>query len=118
MQSRGLHTDCPYDDLEHSFVIYYNDDYSDGYLYFPNYNLQIKPESGSIIMFKSSDLDNEHEAVPNIGFKYITPHFWRMGPSQGFVPWGFKDVKLPEDITNDFYNLETVERNKKRIFGE
>lgn len=118
MQSRGLHTDCPYDDLEHSFVIYYNDDYSDGYLNFPNYNLQIKPELGSIVMFKSCDLDNEHEAVPNIGVKYITPHFWRMGPSQGFVPYGSQKVEVPENITNDFYNLEVVEKNKKEIFGE
>jgi hypothetical protein len=118
LQSRGLHTDCPYDDLEHSFVIYYNDDYDEGYLNFPNYDFKIKPKAGSIVMFKSSDLDNEHEAVPNIGVKYITPHFWRMGPSQGFVPWGLKNVEVPENITNDFYNLEAVEKRKAEIFGE
>ena len=116
MQSRGVHTDCPYDDLEQSFVIYYNNDYNDGYLNFPSYNLQIKPESGSIVMFKSSDLDNEHEAVPNIGIKYITPHFWRMGPSQGFVPYGSQRVEVPENVTNDFYNLEAVEKKKKEIW--
>jgi hypothetical protein len=118
MQYRGLHIDCPYDDLEHSFVIYYNDNYDSGDLIFPNYNLTIKPEPGSIVMFKSCDLDNEHEALPNVGVKYISPHFWRMGPSQGFVPYGSIDLKVPEVITNDFNNLKTVEENKKRIFGE
>jgi hypothetical protein len=99
-------------------VIYYNDEYDGGNLTFPNYNLSIKPEAGSIVMFKSSDLDNEHEALPNIGVKYITPHFWRMGPSQGFVPYGSSRVEVPEVITNDFHNLKTVEETKKRIFGK
>lgn len=117
MQSRGLHTDCPYDDLENSFVIYYNDKYDGGDLNFPNYGLSIKPEAGSIVMFKSCDLDNEHEALPNVGVKYITPHFWRMGPSQGFVPYGSSEVEPPKNITNDFYNLESVEEKKREIFG-
>jgi hypothetical protein len=41
-----------------------------------------------------------------------------MGPSQGFVPWGLKNVEVPENITNDFYNLEAVEKRKAEIFGE
>ena len=117
-QTKGVHRDCEYDDLEHSYVIYYNDDYENGELYFPNYDLKIKPEAGSVVMFKSSDPENDHEALPANGYKYITPHFWRMGPSQGFVPYGSQKVEVPENVTNDFYNLESVEKKKKEIFGE
>lgn len=85
---RGLHSDCPYDELEHSYVIYLNDDYNDGELHFTELNLKIKPEAGSIIMFKSNDTDTVHQADPSDGYKYIIPHFWRMGPSQGFIPFG------------------------------
>ncbi|MGA1046811.1 MAG: 2OG-Fe(II) oxygenase [Minisyncoccia bacterium] len=84
---RGLHSDCPYDDLEHSYVIYLNDDYTGGELDFPELGLMFKPEAGSIVMFKSSDVDNIHQAAPSDNYKYIIPHFWRMGPSQGFVPF-------------------------------
>jgi len=113
MSSRGPHTDCPYDDLEHSYVIYYNDDYEGGELKFVKHNLTIKPEAGSIIMFKSSDLENEHEALYPKGYKYITPHFWRMGPSQGFIPYGTKIEDSTKNITHDFLNLKNVEEKRK-----
>lgn len=115
---RGPHTDCPYDDLEHSYVIYYNDDYVGGELFFLNHGIKIKPESGSIIMFKSSDLDNEHEALNTDGYKFISPHFWRMGPSQGFVPFGTDIQDHIKEITHDFYNLQIVENNKKNQINE
>lgn len=118
--ARGPHIDCPYDEMEHSYVFYFNDDYKGGELVFNKIKVTIKPEAGSVVMFKSCDPENSHFTHPNIGYKYIIPYFWRMGPSQGFVPYGtdmdsFVDfVSKEENITNDFENLKVVEEIKKR----
>ena len=119
-QSKGVHRDCEYDDLEHSYVIYYNDDYENGELYFPGYDLKIKPEAGSVVMFKSSDAENDHEALPANGYKYITPHFWRMGPSQGFIPYGenLEDFLSSITLTNESNNLKSVDERKKEFLSE
>lgn len=89
-RSKGLHSDCHYDDLEHSYVFYLNDDYEGGEIDFPELGLVFKPEAGSIVMFKSNEVDNVHQAHLAYGHKYIIPHFWRMGPSLGFIPFGTK----------------------------
>lgn len=120
--SRGLHSDCPYDDMEHSYVIYLNDDYEGGEIDFPELKIHFKPEAGSIIMFKSNDVDNIHQASPvTKGSKYIIPHFWRMGPSQGFLPYGldfnsFVDYVSDENnLIHDFDNLKIVDERKKEF---
>lgn len=112
-KSRGSHIDCPYDDKEHSYVLYINDDYEGGELHFEKLDVVIKPEAGSIIMFKSNDPDNLHQTYPlKSGYKYIIPHFWRMGPSQGFVPIdkNIQDIIDYSKISlkNDFENLKVV----------
>jgi hypothetical protein len=86
-KGRGPHIDCTYDDLEHSYVVYYNDDYEGGELVFPEIDIKIKPEAGSIVMFKSIEKQFIHHALitsESSSYKYITPHFWRMGASQGY----------------------------------
>lgn len=117
---RGLHSDCPYDDLEHSYVVYLNDNYEGGELNFPELNINFKPEAGSVVMFKSMDVDHIHQAGPATnGYKYIIPHFWRMGPSQGFIPYGndvnkyINDVINREELIHDFDNLKVVEEKNK-----
>ncbi len=111
-QTIGAHIDCPYDDLEHSFVIYLNDNYNGGEIDFYNLNLRIKPVAGSIIMFKSSDPYHEHGTKPADDYKYMSPYFWRMGPSQGFIPYGtsveeyFEYFDDEKNITDDFETLQ------------
>jgi len=110
-KGRDAHIDCPYDDLEHSYVMYLNDDYEGGELIFPELDIIFKPEAGSIVMFKSNDIDTIHEArAPRNGQKYIIPHFWRMGPSQGFIPWGTSLSDHIENISHNFEDLERVSR--------
>ena len=59
-----------------SIVLYLNDNYEGGELYFPNQNIKIKPEAGSLIAFPSIQ-PYSHEALPVIsGTKYISPGFW------------------------------------------
>ena len=53
-----------------SIVAYLNDDYEGGDLYFPRFDLNIKPKTGDIIMFPSTYI-YEHESKPMIsGTKY------------------------------------------------
>lgn len=121
-KGKGLHIDCSYDDLEHSYVVYLNDNYKGGELYFPELEITFKPEAGSVVMFKSDDVDNIHEALPSQNEnKYMIPHFWRMGPSQGFIPWGktfeeFSDyISNDENLNHNYNDLERV--NKKELYS-
>lgn len=109
-KSRGLHSDCQYDDLEHSYVFYLNNDYKGGELEFPELGIIFKPEAGSIVMFKSNEVDNIHQAHISYGLKYIIPHFWRMGPSQGFIPYGTS--------IDEYINVTTNESNKTHNFDD
>lgn len=59
-----------------SGVLYLNDDYSEGELKFPNQNLSIKPEAGSMVIFPSTG-DYIHDPRPaNGGERYICTVFW------------------------------------------
>lgn len=77
-QSMGSHVDS-YDNNPKevlSIVLYLNDDYDGGELYFKNQNIKIKPEAGSLVAFPSID-PYFHESLPvTSGTKYISPGFW------------------------------------------
>lgn len=53
-----------------SIVAYLNDDYEGGELYFPRFNLSIKPEKGDVVIFPSTYI-YEHKSMPmKNGTKY------------------------------------------------
>jgi Rps23 Pro-64 3,4-dihydroxylase Tpa1-like proline 4-hydroxylase len=65
------------DDPNISVVLYLNDNYEGGEINFPNQNITIKPEAGSIVIFPSVD-PYYHQSLPVIsGVKYMSPGFWR-----------------------------------------
>jgi len=77
-QSMGSHIDSYSDTPKEvlSIVLYLNDNYKGGELYFKNQNIKIKPQSGSLIAFPSVD-PYFHESLPvSSGIKYISPGFW------------------------------------------
>jgi len=62
--------------LRYSFVVYLNDDYEGGEIYFKNQNIKLKPEAGSIILFPSKE-PYQHGSMPiTSGNKIMVPHFW------------------------------------------
>lgn len=74
-QFMGPHTD-EMTGAHLSGVLYLNDEYSGGELCFPNQNLSIKPESGSMIIFPSV-MPYIHDPQPAYGAeRYICPVFW------------------------------------------
>lgn len=64
-------------DIRFTIVVYLNDDYEGGEIYFNNQNVTIKPKAGSIVMFPSK-LPYLHESL-NItkGRKMLITHHWK-----------------------------------------
>jgi hypothetical protein len=60
----------------YSSLIYLNDDYEGGELYFPEYNFSIKPEAGTLICLKGDE--NSLHGVKKItaGIRYTISLFW------------------------------------------
>lgn len=74
----GPHTDSHESDDRPtiSVVMYLNDDYEGGELYFREQNITVKAKSGDIVIFPSK-APFFHESKPVIsGTKYICPGFW------------------------------------------
>lgn len=78
-KSMGPHVD-DYEDGEDpniSVVLYLNDNYEGGELYFKDQDVLIKPQAGSIVIFPSVK-PYYHESLPvKSGTKYMSPGFWR-----------------------------------------
>ena len=74
----SLHADLNYTiQNRYSFVIYLNDDYTGGELIFPEEDVTVFPEAGTIMAFPSL---SEHEARAVVsGVKWHIPYFWYLG---------------------------------------
>jgi predicted 2-oxoglutarate/Fe(II)-dependent dioxygenase YbiX len=60
-----------------SVVLYINDDYEGGEIFFKEQDVLIKPEAGSIVIFPSVE-PYYHQSLPVAsGIKYMSPGFWR-----------------------------------------
>jgi predicted 2-oxoglutarate/Fe(II)-dependent dioxygenase YbiX len=63
-------------DYDMSSVLYYNDDFDGGELYFPQHDIQIKPEPGLCVMFPG-DINYIHGVTQvSNGVRYTTPSFY------------------------------------------
>lgn len=81
----GSHVDFNEDNyyLAYTIVVYLNDDYEGGELYFNELDITIKPEAGSIIMYPSS-APYSHQSLKVLkGRKMLITHHWQMilGPN-------------------------------------
>lgn len=63
-------------DLIKAVIIYLNDDYNGGELFFPDYNFEIKPPSKSMIMFPGTEnyMHGVKEVLPG-STRYVLPSF-------------------------------------------
>lgn len=76
----GSHVDFNEDNyyLAYTIVVYLNDDYEGGELYFNELDITIKPEAGSIIMYPSS-APYSHQSLKVLkGRKMLITHHWQM----------------------------------------
>ncbi len=77
-QGLGPHAD-QYDGnmrLRFSLVLYLNDDYEGGELWFPNHNIEIKPKPGSLAIFPAYEPFLHASKDILSGVKYMCPAFW------------------------------------------
>lgn len=65
-----------------SVVLYLNDNYSGGELYFENQKVKIKPEAGSIVVFPSKPPYMHQSLEITDGIKYMCPGFWNKNDKQ------------------------------------
>ena len=79
--------------VAYAAVIYINDDYNYGEIIFPEQGLEIKPETGSMLLFSSGDTHPHGVNPPGPGpLRYVIPCFIK----QTNLPEGF--VHSPTDI--------------------
>jgi len=74
----GPHVDSYGDDRSPtiSVVLYLNDDYEGGEIYFKEQDIKVKPSAGSLVIFPSTE-PYYHQSLPVVsGSKYMTPGFW------------------------------------------
>lgn len=66
-------------DITYTIVVYLNDDYEEGELYFvrPEMDLKIKPQKGSIIMFPSNEPYLHQSCNIPKGRKMLITHHWK-----------------------------------------
>jgi hypothetical protein len=83
----GLHSDCQYPNgeplmksnyykLNITALIYPNDDYTGGHIQFPDYDLDIKPEAGELLMFPANNYYNHVVTEVEDGIRYTMPIWW------------------------------------------
>ncbi len=76
----GSHVDFNEDNyyLAYTIVVYLNDDYEGGELYFNDLDIKIKPQAGSIIMYPSSSPYSHQSLKVLKGRKMLITHHWQM----------------------------------------
>lgn len=71
------HTDQHTDpSIHYAAVLYLNDNYTDGQIFWPNKNLELKPKPGTLVMFPGDD--EYHHGVKPVGpgpIRYVMPAF-------------------------------------------
>jgi len=83
----GLHSDCQYPNgeplmksnyykLNLTALIYPNDDYTGGRIQFPDYDIDIKPEAGELVMFPANNYYNHIVTEVEDGIRYTMPIWW------------------------------------------
>jgi predicted 2-oxoglutarate/Fe(II)-dependent dioxygenase YbiX len=62
--------------VDYGSIIYLNDDYEGGELFFPKYDIFIKPKPGTLIFFPSTNMYTHGVTEVKSGIRYTSPHFW------------------------------------------
>lgn len=72
-QGMGVHTDDDHDITKWGIVVYLNDDYVGGEIFYPDKNIEIKPIKGSMVIHKSTIKHGVKEV--SVGTRYFFTSF-------------------------------------------
>ena len=62
--------------VDYGSIIYLNEEYEGGELFFPKYDLCIKPNPGTLVFFPSTNMYAHGVTEITDGARYTSPHFW------------------------------------------
>lgn len=62
--------------VDYGSIIYINDNYLGGEIYFPQHQIEITPKAGTLIFFPSSKYYLHGVRKILAGVRYTSPHFW------------------------------------------
>ncbi len=62
--------------VDYGSIIYLNDEYEGGELFFPKYNIHLKPKPGTLVFFPSTNMYAHGVTEVTEGIRYTSPHFW------------------------------------------
>jgi predicted 2-oxoglutarate/Fe(II)-dependent dioxygenase YbiX len=62
--------------VDYGAVIYLNDDYEGGEIYFPDQGIDFKPNAGTVVFFPSNTMYIHGVREITKGIRYTTPSFW------------------------------------------
>ena len=74
----GFKTGAGHPTRDLSSVLYYNDDYEGGEIYFPEQDLLIKPEPGMFICFPAKDGFPHQVKEIKSGYRWCSTNFWHI----------------------------------------
>lgn len=82
--------------VDYGSVIYLNDDYEGGEIYFPDQDIDFKPKAGTVVFFPSNNMFIHGVKEIISGFRYTCPQFW--------IPTKYKifenEIKKKYDTSN------------------
>ena len=92
----GKHIDSHsgYEFVQFSSVLYLNDNYSGGELYFPNQDFLYKPKAGDIVTFPSGGTEYSHSVKKITSGKRYTMAMWHSMEKDKRSPIIYKDMGL------------------------
>lgn len=62
--------------VDYGSIIYINDDYEGGELWFPAYKLKFKPKAGTLVFFPSNNRYAHCVTEVSSGLRFTSAHFW------------------------------------------
>lgn len=80
--------------VDYGAVIYLNDDYEGGEIYFPDHKLEFKPSAGTLVFFPSNIMYIHGVREITKGIRYTTPSFWIPTKYQVFKNEIIKNIQI------------------------
>jgi len=89
----GGHIDIEGEYEEYSLVYYFNDDYYEGKVEFPSFNISLKPKANSLLIFPSYDpyFHLAQKSYEDTNHKIYMAQFWSTGPGAGYTVYDEKE---------------------------
>ena len=98
----------PNDFVDFSSIFYINDDYEGGEIFFPEYNMKIKPKAGTFITWPSNAKYMHGVCEITDGYRYTIPSLWY--GEKAVLLNSIKSFKYARRISEENYSNKFVKK--------